>query len=118
MGKLNPERGLLILVLIPEAGVGAHGIGKEGVVLGQIDHMLGLVLGGEGGALGGAHVLGVPATQLDPLGQLLDAGRQPMGRVRVGIVGTAESLRLFARKKKVRRRRSYVTYTTHVLWTP
>ena len=73
MGKSNAQSRLLVLVLLPETGVCAHGIGEERVMVRQVDHLVGLVGGGKGGALLLAMVLVIAATQLDPLGQLLDA---------------------------------------------
>jgi len=83
---VDSKRGLHALVLGVDAGVLLEDISAEGSVLREIGELVGEVFSRESGSLLGANVLRVSASELDPLGVLLDSGVETSRRV-INFVG-------------------------------
>jgi len=74
VSNVDAELGGLGLKLLEEVGLGTHGVGEEGSVVGKIGKLGGHAAGDEGGLLLGAVVLSIAAAKLNPFGKSLDGG--------------------------------------------
>ena len=74
VSNVDAELSGLGLKLLEEVGLGTHGVGEEGSVVGKIGKLGGHAAGDEGGLLLGAVVLSIAAAKLNPFGKSLDRG--------------------------------------------